>query len=67
VTWLDSPPQKLKKRHAMEKILEQTKILYELLNENKGYGDFADDQTVRGEYRTTSFQWPIVSNVQTGR
>lgn len=30
----------------MEKRLEQTQILYDLLNKNKGYGDIAYDETV---------------------
>ena len=30
----------------MEKRLEQTQILYELLNENNGYRDIAYDETV---------------------
>jgi hypothetical protein len=39
-----------------KKRLEQTQILYELLKENKGYGDnSAYDQTVTGEHRTATF------------
>ena len=49
----------------MEKRVEQTQILYELVNENEGYGDNAYDQTVTGEHSTSSFQSPVCSNVLT--